>query len=58
MQLSKNTSTGIGKGFIIKIVLILVIVIGAIFMLDQIGFPSPNKRIEKIISNEKIKIVK
>ena len=58
MQLSKNTSTGIGKGFIIKIVLILVIVIGAIFMLDQIGFPSPNKQIEKIISNEKIKIVK
>ena len=58
MQLSKNTSTGIGKGFIIKIVLILVIVIGAIFMLDKIGFPSPNKEIEKIIPNAKLKIVK
>ena len=58
MLLSKNTSTGKNKSLLIKVVLILVIVIREIFMLDKIGFPSPNKQIEKIISNEKIKIVK
>ena len=38
--------------------LILVIIIGAVLMLGQIDFPSPNKEIEKIIPNEKLKIVK
>jgi len=58
MQFSKNTSTTIGKSFIIKMTLILVIIIGAVLMLGQIDFPSPNKEIEKIIPNEKLKIVK
>ena len=58
MEFSKNTSTGISKGFLIKIALILIIVIGSVILLGKIDFPSPNKEIEKIISNEKLKIVK
>ena len=41
-----------------KIVLILVIVIGAIGILGKIDFPSPNKEIEKFIPYENLKIIK
>jgi hypothetical protein len=58
MQFSKNTSTGTSKGFLIKMTLVLIIIISAIVMLGKIDFPSPNKEIEKIIPNEKLKIVK
>ena len=58
MQISKNTSTGGTKAFIIKIILVLILIIGAVILLDKIDFPSPNKEIEKIIPNEKLKIVK
>tara|TARA_B110000027_G_scaffold103716_1_gene109899 strand:+ start:54 stop:230 length:177 start_codon:yes stop_codon:yes gene_type:complete len=58
MQFSKNTSTGSSKGFLIKITLVLIIITGAVILLGKIDFPSPNKEIEKIISNEKLKIVK
>jgi len=58
MQLSKNTSSSKSRGLLIKIVLILAIVISAIIMLGKIDFPSPNKEIEKIIPNAKIKTVK
>jgi len=58
MQFSKNTSSGSGKSLLIKIVLVLIIFIGATVLLEKIEFPSPNKDIEKIIPNEKLKIVK
>ena len=58
MQFSKNTSTGASKGFLIKAMLFLIIIIGTVILLGKIDFPSPNKEIEKIISNEKLKIVK
>ena len=58
MQFSKNTSNGSGKSLLIKIALVLIILIGAIVLLGKIEFPSPNKYIEKIIPNEKLKIVK
>ena len=58
MQFSKNTSTGIGKGFLIKVILVLTIIIGAVVFLGKIDFPSPNKEIEKTIPNEKLKIIK
>tara|TARA_B110000967_G_scaffold151298_1_gene155358 strand:+ start:34 stop:210 length:177 start_codon:yes stop_codon:yes gene_type:complete len=58
MQLSNNTSTLKGKSFLIKAVLIIVIITSAIIMLNKIDFPSPNKEIEKIIPNAKLKIVK
>ena len=58
MEFSKNTSSGSSKSLLIKIVLVLIIFIGVIVLLGKIEFPSPNKDIEKIISNEKLKIVK
>jgi hypothetical protein len=61
MQLSKNTSIG-GRnksfGVVIKVALPLVIIIGLFILLGRIDFPSPSKEIEKIIPNEKLKIVK
>ena len=58
MQFSKNTSSGRSKSLLIKTAFVLIIFIGAIVLLGKIEFPSPNKDIEKIISNEKLKIVK
>ena len=58
MQFSKNTSNRSGKSLLIKIVFVLIIFIGAIVLLGKIEFPSPNKDIEKIIPNEKLKIIK
>ena len=58
MQFSKNTSTSKTKGFLIKVILILVIVVSVIVMIGKIDFPSPNKKIEKFIPNENLKIVK
>ena len=58
MQFSKNTSTGTSKSFLIKVILILTIITSAVIFLGKIDFPSPNKEIEKIIPNEKLKIVK
>jgi|TARA_B110000305_G_C18760190_1_gene324991 hypothetical protein len=58
MEFSKNTSTGNSKGFLIKTVLVLIVIIGTVVLLGKIDFPFPNKAIEKIIPNEKLKIVK
>jgi len=58
MQFSKNTSIGSSKNLLLKIVLVLIIFIGAIVLLGKIEFPSPNKDIQKIIPNGKLKIVK
>ena len=58
MQFSKNTSFGVNIVFLVKVILVLVIFIGAIAMLGKIDFPSPSNKIEKIIQNEKLKIVK
>ena len=58
MLISKNTSTRISKGFLIKLTIILAITIFAVVMLGKVDFPTPNKKIEKIIPNEKLKIVK
>ncbi len=62
MQFSKNTSIGTHRkntlGVLIKVVLVLVLITGALVLLSKIEFPSPSKKIEKTISNEKLKIVK
>ena len=58
MQFSKITSTGKSKYFLIKATLVLFIIIVAVILLGKIDLPSPNKEIEKIIPNEKLKIVK
>ena len=58
MQFSKNTSSHKTKAFLIKVLLILATIVITTIMLGKIDFPSPNKEIEKTISNEKLKIVK
>ncbi len=61
MQFEKKTRIGSSKGIfgiLIKILLALVVLVIAIILIDRIDFPSPIKKIEKIISNENFKIVK
>ena len=60
MQFNKNTSSGKSNiiGIIIKSILGLSIVLGFVFIINKIDFPSPKKEIEKIIPNENFKIVK
>ena len=58
MLFSKNTSTGRSKGFLIKSTLVFIVIFIAVILLGKIDFPSHNKEIEKIIPNEKLKIVK
>jgi len=61
MQFSQNTSTRRRAGLLgitIKVTIFLVIIVSVVIMLGKIDFPSPNNEIEKIIPNEKIKIVK
>jgi|TARA_B110000037_G_scaffold157756_1_gene178019 hypothetical protein len=58
MQFSKNTSVGPSKSLLIKTILVLIVIISVVILLSKIDFPSPNKEIEKIIPNEKLKIVK
>ena len=48
MQFQKNTSIGGSRAIIVSVIV----------MLNKIDFPSPNKEIEKIILNEKLKIIK
>ncbi len=42
----------------IKLLIILLIIVGIVFLLNKVNFPSPNKIIEKKIPNENFKIVK
>ena len=59
MQLQRNTSSSKNAiGLIIKLVLVVVLLLGAILLLSKIDFPAPKKVIEKIIPNENFKIVK
>tara|TARA_B100001540_G_scaffold68812_1_gene61974 strand:+ start:1552 stop:1737 length:186 start_codon:yes stop_codon:yes gene_type:complete len=56
----KNNNSIIGKlrGPLVKITFIVIILLGFVYALGSIDFPAPNKKIEKIISNENFKIVK
>ena len=61
MQFHKKTS--IGKySFLIKILIkaaiLFLLVFITIVLVDKIDFPAPNKKIEKTIPNENLKIVK
>ena len=61
MQFEKKTRIGNPKGIfgiLIKIILALAVLFIAIILIDRINFPSPIKKIEKVISNENFKIVK
>mgnify|MGYP006088453241 FL=1 len=61
MQFQKNTSLSRSRNslsMIIKIVLAIFAFFIIIVLLNKIDFPSPNKKIEKNIPNENLKIVK
>ena len=59
MQFYKKTSSRKSLiGIVIKITLILLFTLGIVFFLNRIDFPAPKKDIQKIIPNEKFKIVK
>ena len=59
MQFTRNTrSSKSASGLIIKLCIVLVLFLGAIFLLSKVDFPAPKKQIEKIIPNENFKIVK
>ena len=61
MQFEKKTRAGSMSGIAKlfgKFALIFLALIIALVLIDRIDFPSPIKKIEKIISNENFKIVK
>ena len=59
MQFIKKTSLRTNIiGIIIKVALVFIVILGIVFLLNQIDFPAPQKEIEKIIPNEKFKIIK
>ena len=61
MQFNKKTSIGSTSIFIkplIKIGLFILVILILVLLVDRINFPSPNKKIEEIIPNEKFKIIK
>ena len=59
MQFIKKTSSRtIFFRLIIKFALVLLLTLGTIFLLNKIDFPSPVKKIDKIIPNENFKIIK
>ena len=60
MQFNKNTSSGKTNiiGLIIKSIIGLAVILGLVFLINKIDFPTPKKEIEKIIPNENFKIVK
>ena len=61
MQFQRKTSIGKSNILIkllIKIFLVVFLFFIVLMLLDQLNFPSPNKKIEKIIPNADLKIVK
>ena len=61
MQFTKKTSSGkvnvIGK-LLLKIILLVFVFFIVIILISKIDFPTPNKKIEKIIPNENFKTIK
>jgi len=59
MQFIKKTSSRRTiLGIITKLILVLIAILGVVFLLNKIDFPSPKKVIEKLIPNENFKIIK
>ena len=61
MQISKNTSIGKNNKLmmlLVKFSIFFIIIFIIVVLLNKIDFPAPNKEIEKVIPNEKLKIVK
>ncbi len=60
MQLQKKTRSSNFNiiSLSIKLVIVVLIFFGIVFLLNKVDFPAPKKTIEKIIPNENFKIVK
>ena len=61
MQFERKTSIGRDNSSIkllVKAAIAIALFFIVIIMVDKIDFPSPNKKIEKIIPNENLKVVK
>mgnify|MGYP001357605230 FL=1 len=59
MQFVKKTSLRRNiLSLVFKLALVFIVILGIIFLLNKIEYPSPNKEIEKIIPNENFKIIK
>ena len=54
----KTSSTRNIFGIIVKLFLGIFIAATIVFLLNKIEFPSPDKKIEKIIPNENFKTIK
>ena len=61
MQFQKKTRFGNSGGIVkllIKVFLVIAFMFVGVILLDRVDFPSPIKKIEKVISNENFKSVK
>ena len=61
MQFQRKSNIGKSNFLIkllIKIALIAFLFFTILIFVDQLNFPSPNKKIQKIIPNENLKIIK
>ena len=61
MQFTKKTSSGkliSLSRFLMKAILVVFVLFLGVILISKIDFPAPNKKIEKIIPNEKLKVVK
>ena len=55
MQLKYNRKPSLGSSLlkiIIKLLLVIVVFIFAIFLIEKISFPSPEKKYKKDVTNE------
>ena len=61
MQFTKKTSSGkitVLSKFLIKFILVVFVLFLGLIFISKIDFPSPNKKIEKVIPNENFKTIK
>jgi hypothetical protein len=58
LQPRKNRNFIIGRGLILKTILIVLFFFLGIFLLDKIDFPTPTKLIKQEISNDKLSTLK
>ena len=59
MQFIRNTSSSKSMtNLILKLGVVVLIFLGAIFILSKVDFPAQKKEIQKIIPNENFKVVK
>ena len=60
MQFTKNTSKDkiFSFGTISKVIIAVIIIVIGFILINQINFPAPNKKIEKILPNENFKTIK